>query len=339
MISLLKQALDIQLPRHPNLSLSLNNLANALLTRFRKRGQQNDLDDAISRFKQALDLRPPPHPSRSLSLTHLAFALSARFAEGGQHLDLDEAMSTYRTATQYLYQPPSRLLDTAKKWIQDAKRNEHISVSDAYDAALQALPQVAALSFDVQSRQEALAADSDGLARDASICAIRAGNLDKAIEFLEAGRSVLWTQVLSLRSPFNQLHDVNPELAGKMREISTALERGSHRDVSVETLDNRQKLSVDQEVSQLNRLSEEWAKSIDQVRKLKGFEDFLRPARLSSLKTATSRYPVVFLVASHCLIMTLSSVHHIPLPNLDVPKLKALVYLVQVAVHRLPISR
>ena len=337
MIDLLRQALKLQLPSHPNLYRYMNSLANALLTRF-DLSQQNDLDEAISLFKQALDMRPPPHPSRSLSLSHLAGALSAKFAEGGQQIDLEEAISRYRAATKCLFQPPSRLLDIAKKWILDAKINEHNSVIDAYDTALQALPQVTAFSFDVQSRQEALTADSDGLARDASICAIHTENLDKAIEFLEAGRSVFWTQILSLRSPFNQLHNVDPKLASRMQKIATALELGSHRNASIETLDNRQKLSVDREVSQLNRLSEEWVKSIDYIRTLKGFEDFLRPARLSSLQSAISRYTVVFLVASHCLIMTSTSVHHIPLPNLDVPNLKKLVHLVQVAVHHLPIS-
>ena len=337
MIDLLRQALkdlNSQLPPHPDLYRYMNSLANALLTRF-DQSQQNDLDEAISLFKRALDIRPPPHPSRSLSLSQLAHALSDKFTEGGQKIDLEEAMSRYRAATKCLFQPPSRLLDIAKKWIQDAKTNEHISAIDAYDTALQALPQVAALSFDVQSRQEALVADSDGLARDASICAIHTKNLEKAIEFLEAGRSVFWSQILSLRSPFNKLHDVDQKLATRMQEIATALELGSHRDAPIETLDNRQNLSVDQEVSRLNRLNEEWVKSIDHVRTLEGFEDFLRPARLSSLRSATSRHPVIFLVASHCLIMTSTSVHHIPLPNLDAPKLKILVRLVQVAVHRL----
>jgi len=158
--------------------------------------------------------------------------------------DLDEAMSSYLIASQCLFQSPSSLLGIAKRWINHADKNQHISAIDAYDIALQALPQVAALSFDVQSRQEALAADSDGLAWDASRCAIRAGKLEKAIEFLEAGRSIFWTQVLSLRSPFNQLHDIELELADRMRELSTELELGSHRDVPIEIPDNQQKLFI-----------------------------------------------------------------------------------------------
>lgn len=114
-IYFLRQALELRLPPHPDRSGSLSNLASALWTRFKQEGQHTDLDEAISLYRQALDLRPPPHPNRSFSLTYLAVALSTRFEQGGQQIDdLDDAMSTYRTATQCLFQPPSRLLDTAR---------------------------------------------------------------------------------------------------------------------------------------------------------------------------------------------------------------------------------
>ena len=92
---------------------------------------------------------------------YLAIPLSTRLEsfeleQGRDHVDLGEAMSTYRSATQCLFQPPSHLFDTAKKWIQHASRNEQSSVIDAYDTALQGLPQVAALSFDVQFQLEGI---------------------------------------------------------------------------------------------------------------------------------------------------------------------------------------
>ena len=339
-ISLHRQALELRPSPHPDQSSSLNNLAFALLTRFEQRGQQSDLDEAISLHRQALKLQAPPHPNRSSSLNNLANALSIRFEQGGQQTDLNEAMSLFPTATQYLFQSPSYHLHIAKKWIHCADRNQHISAIDAYEAALQALPQVAALSMDVESRQMALTG-SDGLARDASRCAIRSGHLDKAIEFLEAGRSIFWSQVLSLRSPFDQLHKVSPELADELQAIATALEIGSHRDVSAEILDNQKKLSIDQEASRLNRLNEKWAASIHEVRKLPGFKDFLCPSHISSLRPAASEHPVVILIAnddsSHCLIMTLINVHHIPLPTLGTPVLHKLAHLVQVP--QLPSSR
>ena len=192
-------------------------------------------------------------------------------------------MSLFFTATQYPFQSPSNRLRIARRWIHCADRNQHSSAIDAYEASIQALPQVAALSLDVASRQNTLTAGSDGLARDAARCAIRCGRIDKAIELLEAGRSIFWSQVLSLRSPFDQLHKIAPELADKLQNIATKLEIGSHRDVFSEILDNRKKLSIDQEAARLNRLNEEWAQSIDKVRKLSGFENFLCPSHLSSL--------------------------------------------------------
>ena len=341
--SLHRQALELRLPPHPLRSSSLNNLAKALWIRFQQGGQQSALDEAISLYRQTLELQLPPHPNRSSLLNNLANALSTRFEQGGQQSDLDEAMSLFLTATQYSFQSPSNRLRIARRWIHCADRNKHSSAIDAYEASIQALPQVAALSLDVASRQDSMTAGSDGLARDAARCAIRSGCIDKAIELLEAGRSIFWSQILSLRSPFDQLHKIAPELADKLRNIATMLEIGSHRDVFSEILDNRKKLSIDQEAARLNRLNEEWAQSIHEVRKLSGFEDFLRPSRLSSLKAAASEHPVVILIAnddeSHCLIMTSTNIHHIPLPNLGTPKLKELAHIVRTAASQSPISR
>ena len=50
---------------------------------------------------------------------------------------------------------------------------------------------------------------------------------------------------------------------------------------------------------------------------------------------AASEHPIVILIAnddeSHCLIMTSTIIHHIPLPNLGTPKLKELADIIQVA--------
>jgi hypothetical protein len=83
---------------HPDRSGSLNNLANALQTCFKRRGASNDLDEAISLHREALLLRPAPHPDRSTSLNNLANALQTRFTQRGASNDLDEAISLHREA-------------------------------------------------------------------------------------------------------------------------------------------------------------------------------------------------------------------------------------------------
>jgi hypothetical protein len=208
-------------------------------------------------------------------------------------------------------------------------------VIDAYEAALQALPKLAALSFDLKSRQEGLFENTDGLARNASRYAIHAGKIDKAIQFLEEGRAVFWSQFLSLRSPFEQLDDIAPRLADELRDTAYALELGSHRNTLASISDNEHRLVVDQEAARLNRLNEEWLKTIEDVRKLDGFKEFLQPRSLSALQIAASDGPVVMLVGnengSDILILTSTDVRNITLPGLPTGKLQKLVHLVQAA--------
>jgi tetratricopeptide (TPR) repeat protein len=83
---------------HPGRSGSLNNLANALRTRFKQRGASNDLDEAISLHREALLLLPAPHLDRSVPLNNLANALQTRFEQRGASNDLDEAISFHREA-------------------------------------------------------------------------------------------------------------------------------------------------------------------------------------------------------------------------------------------------
>jgi len=373
--------LELRVAHHPERSTSLNNLAAALWTRFWKRGQQHDLDEAIFMHRQALELRVAPHPKRSISLNNLALALQRRFEQGSQQHDLDEAISLHRqavqlqplshsgksqslhdlalallqahslnphdqghlneamdvflSATQCINQPAALHLSIAQMWIKQGIIHRHTSVINAYEAALQALPKLAALSFDLKSRQEGLFENTDGLARDASRFAIQAGKIDKAIQFLEEGRAVFWSQFLSLRSPFEQLKDIAPKLADKLQDTAYALELGSHRNTLASISDNWQNFVVDQEAARLNRLNEEWLKTIEDIRKLGGFEDFLQPHSLSALQMAASNDPVIILVGnedgSDILILTPANVRNISLPGLPTKELRKLVHLVQAA--------
>ncbi|KDR69060.1 hypothetical protein GALMADRAFT_77866, partial [Galerina marginata CBS 339.88] len=331
-ILLHREALDIRNLFHPRRSESLNNLANALRTQFERNGQQTVLNEAILLNRKALELRPSPHPDQSQSLYDLGSGLIHAYSLSGNNSEyLEEGIESFRAATQCLNQPASLRLRIAHAWISQAVLHQHNSSIDAYDAALQALPNLAALSFDIKSRQVALLTDSNGLASNASRFAIQAGKIDKAIEFLEAGRAIFWSQFLSLRSPFEELQDCAPELAEKLRDTASALELGSHRNTYAS--ENGKKLVIDQETARLNRLNEVWLKAIDDVRQLNHFEDFLRPRSLSTLQVAASDGPVVILVGnddgSDILILTSANVHTLHLSGLPNQELRNFVHLIR----------
>ncbi|KDR73338.1 hypothetical protein GALMADRAFT_1341890, partial [Galerina marginata CBS 339.88] len=337
------EALQLRPPPHPLRSQSLNNLANAVGSFTRSGDRKSNLAEAISLYRKALEIIPPG-PLQSSPLYNLAVALvKAYLLDKSDTNLLEEAMSYFIFATNCDPQPASLRLTIAKKWIECANISHHATAIEAYDVALRTLPRLAALNLDLQSRQEALTSGSDGLARDASRCAIKAGRLDKAIEFLETGRTIFWSQILSLRSPFDHLHDIAPDLADQLRDLTAALERGSHRDISPHSVDNFINLSIDQETSRMNLIHEKWLKAIDEVREIQGFEDFLRPRQLSSLQGAASEFPVVVLVGtdftSHCLIMRSTEIHYIPLPRLSAQVLRKLGCLLQAATSHSTIQR
>ncbi|KAI0038377.1 hypothetical protein FA95DRAFT_1663141, partial [Auriscalpium vulgare] len=97
-VFLLREALDLNPPGHPDCSLSLNNLANALRAQFVQLGRMPDLEEAISLHREALYLTPPGHRDRSLSLNNLANAVMTQFQQLGRMSDLDEAISLHREA-------------------------------------------------------------------------------------------------------------------------------------------------------------------------------------------------------------------------------------------------
>jgi len=326
-IVLQREALELRPPGHPLRSMSLNNLAKAIQTRFKQYGKDEDLEEAIVLQREALELRPPGHPDHSQSLMSLGSMFLARFGHLGRDDSLHQAMSSYAKATHNSLQPSLlKSFHSAREWALRANEHRHPSDIEAFDAVLGILPQLAALSLDIKARQTALPPGSSGLACLASKCAIRNGNLQKAVEFLEAGRGVFWSQILRLRSPVDRLRDIAPQLADALIRVSTELDAASHQVSEAANSSNSQKITIEREQSRLQRLNKERSNTLDAIRRLPAFTDFLLPLRLATLQRAANTSPVVFLVAndegSDCLVMTSTDIHHIQLPNLPTETLR-----------------
>ncbi|KAG1786712.1 uncharacterized protein HD556DRAFT_1505337 [Suillus plorans] len=77
-------------------------LATQLSSRFHYRGNDEDLDEVITRHREMLTLRPVGHTDRSSSLYNLANLLSLRFDRRGNDEDLDQASALHREALALL---------------------------------------------------------------------------------------------------------------------------------------------------------------------------------------------------------------------------------------------
>ncbi|KAG8857702.1 hypothetical protein FRB91_011017 [Serendipita sp. 411] len=310
-------AFDLTPAGHPDKLKRLNNLGNSLLSRFQRLGNLDDINNAIAKQQMAVDLTPDGHPHKPSRLTNLGISLLTRFKQFGQSHDVEACIAQFSVAASSSIGPPSARLTAAKKWIHAALINNHTSLLAACECAITIIPLVAWLGLSIPDRHQHLA-QIGGIVRDAAAIAISLGQCDKALEWLDHGRSIVWTQILQLRTPVDQLREFEPNLANRLLHISQSLDQGTQESNPRSQL----KQSPEEEARQYRALAKEYDEIVDKVRSLPNFRDFLRPPTIYRLVETAKGGPVVVINVSDrrcdalALVYGVDGVIHIPLPDL-----------------------
>ncbi|KAF7358090.1 CHAT domain-containing protein [Mycena venus] len=322
-VQLNREVLSLCPQPHPYRAPLLSNLAAWVTERFQQRGMKADIDEAVQLHREAVSLRPPPHPERASSLISLAASFASTYKHTSLPTSLDSAILALQEASTYSMAPPLLRFQAARDWASMAHKNRHPLALEAYQIALELMPQVAALSLNLSSRQ-AIIAQSHSLGSDAAACAIQLGQYEIAIEFLEACRSVFWSRSLDLSTRLDDLRASHPVLADKLTELSWELELGSFRDASrnLQADSHHRVMSAEAEGVRFRKLNEEWDQTVEAVRSsVPGFEDFMQPKSMSKLRCAAEHGPVVILntgeLSCHALILnSLGTVQCVNLPEI-----------------------
>ncbi|TFK33856.1 CHAT domain-containing protein, partial [Crucibulum laeve] len=335
-ISVYRRTIELQPPPSRELSSFCNTSATAFVTRYHKTGDKGDLEEGISILTEALNEFQQRNDAETyVLLANIGESFMFAYEQDPDPGYLDKAFASFRSSVENTSAPVSSRFGSAKKWANYAdKYGWYECALEAYEKAIGLLPQISALSYDIKRRQKSLASGTNGLAQSAAVCAARLGYKERAVELLEAGRGIFWSQTLQLRSPLNDLEDIAPELTEKLYAIATALESGSFQERTA--LDNLGRISVEEETSRLQKLNDEWIKTLDEVRMLDGFSHFLLPPRLHALQKACTSGPIVILVphklSSFAFLMTESEIIDIPLPNLPLETIESLVGMLKAAI-------
>ncbi|TFK35286.1 CHAT domain-containing protein [Crucibulum laeve] len=334
-IELHRQAHTLRALPHPDHAATLHNLALALKTRSEKLDEIADLNESIDMLRQCLIVLTPDHHMVCGVSWNLGIALINSYTRANKKEDLEDAVIAFRRASKSSSAPISERFLASWSWAHYVDQVDHESALEAYQVAIELLPRLATLGIDVKLRQEILKTKSNGLARSAATCAIRRGQLEKAVELLEEGRGIFWSQALQLRTPMDDLKTVSPLLEAKLREISKSLEQRSFRTTDLSSdISHKERSILELKATKFQLLNSTWMTAVEDVRKLPGFEHFMLPRRFSELKQAAFHGPLIILnssaSASDILIIT-SNVQHIPIPNLDLKKLNSLVQLLRMA--------
>jgi CHAT domain-containing protein len=285
-------ALDAAPVDHPDRAGMLSNLAGGLLLRYERTGELADLDAAMTVNRAAADASPADHPDRARILLNLGSGLRSRYRRVGDPADAEAATLAWQEAAALPTAPAAIRIDAARAWgVLAASLGQWPVAVEGYAAAVHLLPLLAWRGVSRPSR-ERLLQDWAGLAADAAGCAVAAGQPDRAVELLEQGRGVLWSQLLETRTDLTQLQQVAPELATRLDEVRVELDRPASPTTPVAAITQASAGSawlVDRQMT----LADQWDELVDQVRALPGFEAFLRPPEIEELRRAAAGGPVV----------------------------------------------
>ncbi|KAG9080736.1 hypothetical protein FS749_007920 [Ceratobasidium sp. UAMH 11750] len=317
----------------------LSNLGTSYTYRFRRLNNPSDIDSAIEYFSQAVYLTTSENVSLPATLNNLGASYRNRFDLLQERTDIELAIQNLISASKSSVGHPFMKLKASLEWARLSTRYNISSPLEAYQHVMELVPQVGWLGMTVGQRYENIAYNLGNLALEAAASAIEHQSYDLAVEWLDEGRSVVWNQLLQIRTPLDRLFEQHPLLAQGLSRVAQELEQIS----SSEPTDLSLSLyaPVSERLGQRrHRLAEQWERLIDEVRSLPGFQSFLKPKKLAELAIAAQSGPVaiVNVYKNRCDALVLHRdsdlVIHIPLPSFSHTKaLEARTQLLGVLSH------
>ncbi|KAJ7141482.1 CHAT domain-containing protein [Mycena epipterygia] len=285
--------LDESIHAFQKVGTSRKNLASAFELRFKKKRNPEDWKQSLHLLNQELDSHNPHNPHRAACLSQLAML----------YIMDDAPEYNMATALQYRLEaleddaatPQGRLGNSA--WMFN-----HINIKtlDTHTRSLllkvlittmHLLPRAADFSMNLNYRLEALQREDEVVIQAASQALV----LDQpglALEIMEEGRAIFWTQTLRLRGSFEHI----PEPL-QSRLIQQAQELDS-RSVNASIYLTSSKFEIDADSAHRRRLDKEFNKSLEEARQL-GFEPYSAlTISASELQDVAKQGPVVVLLAT-----------------------------------------
>jgi len=258
------------------------------------------LNEAISVLREGLNL---PNAGGFKLVPILINSLCTRLNSRRHREDLDEIIQLYQQLADHRDTRSPYRFEISCEWVQLARIYGHPSTSTAYDYALSSM--LESLTFtptvDTQhSRLVAMRNDYETLPLDCASYQVHTGHIQRAVETLERGRALIWSELRGLRSSIDQLRASHPDSADKLAAINHDIEvlaltsaQNDYRDGGEEGVEGMGPFG--RLVVRQRGLLDDRDKLISQIRARKGLESFLKPPTFDNLRSAAVRGPIIII--------------------------------------------
>jgi hypothetical protein len=302
-----QEALKLRTPGHPRRIESLDGLADLYC-----RIEPVSWKEAYTLYCEALRICPQGYPVRAQLLSGIARCsldasspffdpvqgishLSEAYADNFTHItrrlrtastDLRNVEATYTSVTQHM---------------DEATRSRYNTlVLELYSQIIGILPLAANFGVDHKARLLAVVG-TDKIARNAASRAVLVGRVSVAVETLEEGRGVFWTQTLHLRT--TAFKGVPEDDREELQRLLLLLDRATHGTGNSEPSAAQR----ERELGSRRHLNEQAQSLIAKIRSYPGLNRFLLPSAFDAVFASLPDGFVVIVntseVAHHALIL------------------------------------
>jgi tetratricopeptide (TPR) repeat protein len=294
-------------PSDLSMSFHRSSFANFLYFAFIHIKRVEYLDESVTLHREVLGVEDP-RLIRFATIRRLIESLSSRLRLFRHESDLDEIMELFASGVEDTYATVPSRFELACDWAYTARISVHHSLPTAYEYAMSLMQSSLVFAPTLPIQHDRLVEKRDLYKTPLNFASyqIRMGKLELAIETLEQGRALLWSEMHGLRTSTDQLRTADPGLADKFTAINKELEiltTSTWSDEGLGIVDgifecDKQMVQYPDLMVRQQKLLKDRDALMWQIRGLPGFENFLLPLSFDALRSASSNGPVI--IINHC---------------------------------------
>jgi tetratricopeptide (TPR) repeat protein len=290
-----------------SLPQALGHLSQILFLAFKKTSKISYLNESIALGYDILELKSARHLHFHTVELILSYLHTRKKLLGGRD-DGHEAIRLISMVIddQYTREPDRFRLSCG--WATFARNISHPTTLTAYKSAMSLLQKSLSFTPTVSIQHTRLVAmdkNCQTMPLDYASFQIRLGRFEEAVETLEQGRALLWSEMRGLRAPVAQLIEDSPlaerfaEINQELEALTTSVAPSGRPEMDLGVAQGRDLMDpFSQLVIKQQKLVEERDALISQIQGQPGLNGFLKASPFTTLRSAASRGPVILI--NHC---------------------------------------